>query len=98
MGVWIQVHPETAEPLHHVTDLLQATTISVGADAIKGVHACSFSDEFLQTISAATDAERMGPPANPVALDQRSKSIDAQPETFQTPLGRVHGLPNGQCE
>ena len=41
---------------------------------------CSFTEEFLQAVSAAQDAANLEPPV-PAALDPRT--IEAQPEAFQ---------------
>ena len=91
MGIMIQVLPEPdtqQEEAHQDTNsLLQPAAGIMASQSTLGVlePRCSFTDEFLEAISAAEEAMRMEPPALPSSHDIIMSNL---PEAFHILLDR----------
>ena len=96
MGIMLQVLPEPETPreenAQELNSLIQIAvtndlTVSKGSDivGIMPEPTCSFTDEFLEAISAAEEAVRMEPPARPFPNEEAGQQMH---EAFRVLLDR----------
>ena len=78
----VTVDPPAEEVLHDTVSLMQSNVDPIGLPL-----QCSFTDEFLQAIDAAEEVARMEAPVGAISYDPRT--IEAQPEAFQTLWNRL---------